>query len=580
MKLFPEPQKCIFFNTYSDIDILKNKTFVHNEVLNPQEYIIKIDESGVTIESSHEQGTYYAKLTLQQMADQQTNQIQHCYIHDFPDFEERGVMIDVGRFCIPTMENLYRIVDILSAVKINQFQLYFEGFPFAYPSHPQVWKNRDVLTGDDIIQLDEYCKSKFIELVPCQNAFGHMKQWLVRDEYHELGESPEGFQMPWGYERDCSTLDPLNPQSFELTKSLYFDILPYFSSSKINICCDETFELGKGKNQGKDSGTLYYDYLMKIYTAIKEKYPNRTMMFWGDVIGEHPEYLQKLPKDLVPLKWTYTPNTLKAESLDVYKNAEKEFYICPTVHTHCTIAGKTLDMMTNINECAVMGNEAGAQGILITKWGDIGNWDSVSVSFLPYVYGGVKSWNSSVEYDIEEYVNKMVFKDESELMAKIAMELGDFYHIEPKYPSYNGNGIIRVLNYYQLDDKDHDLDFVGFPPYEDDYFDKVLAHVYKYQDLLAQVDLKCEDGELVVGEYKLAIRMLIHGAMLGKYKQKKKEDRAQLWDLYDDIQTIIADYRKCWLMRNRNVGLDESLYKLYELKRQYQQHLGVGHVKI
>jgi hypothetical protein len=74
--------------------------------------------------------------------------------------------------------------------------------------------------------------------------------------------------------------------------------------------------------------------------------------------------------------------------------------------------------------------------------------------------------------------------------------------------------------------------------------------------------------------------MILHAIRLGKYKLAQKEDRETLWDLYDDFQTIMADYRKCWFMRNRNVGLDESMYRMYTLKAQYETALNTYYVKV
>lgn len=580
MKLFPQPQNLTLYDSYSDATVLQDKVTVHNHNLQKQEYILRIDHNGVTVESSHEQGAYYAELTLAQVIKQQGAQIQHMLIHDYPDFEDRGVSVDVGRFRVLTLKTLYRLVDILSAVKINQLQLYFEGFPFAYSSHPKVWKNKDVLTGEDIQALDSYCKSKFIELVPCQNGFGHMKRWLARDEYRDLAESPEGFQMPWGYEKYCTTLDPLDPRSFELSKSLYMDILPYFSSKKINICSDETFELGKGKNKGKDPGKLYFDFLMKLYSAIKEAYPDREMMFWGDVVEHHPEYISQIPEDLVPIVWKYDPDQPTPEMFEPYKATGGKFYICSATHTHCTLVGKTGHMKRNVDNCTKYGKQAGAVGYINTKWGDAGNWDIHSASYLPLVYGGVQSWNTNAEHDVVDYVSEEVFQDKNGLMGKIAAELGDFFHFEPEEPYYNGNWIVRLLYYYQLDDADRDLDFLNLPPATEAYFDKTLAHVTKYQQLLEQVDLQCPDREEILFEYRLAFRMILHAVQLGKYKLSQKENREALWDLYDDFQTIMADYRKCWFMRNRNVGLDESMYRMYTLKAQYETALDTYYVKV
>ena len=581
MKLFPQPQALQLFDEFSGREILSRLTYVKNDNLSSQEYILRIDSNGIAIESSCEQGRYYAGLTLEQLLRQQPDQIRHCYIHDFPDFKERGVMIDCGRNHVPKLENLMRIVDIISAAKINHFELYFEGFPFAYASQPNVWKNKDVLTPEDIMQLDAYCKTKFVKLVPCLNAFGHMKHWIQRDEYNHLAikpEDPNGYKMPWGYEIGYSTLDPELPETWELTKALFDDLLPYFSADVINICCDETFEISEKAKQGKDPGKVYFDYVLRIYNYIKSKYPEKTLIFWGDVIEQHSEIDGEGPKDLVPILWNYSKHGPSREACEEYAKAGR-FYVAPSNSTHCTIVGKTDVMMGNAECCAINGKATGAEGYLMTKWQDLGGWDETCVSYPGFIYGGVLSWNADHKYDIVSYLNEYVFQDRNGLMAQIALELGDFHHYDPK-SWYNGNGILKVLYFDQLDNADHDLDFINIPPFDDDYFDKVGAHVTKYAEMLEKTDMQCDDAALIKAEYKLLMRLLMHGVMLGKYKQAGIEDRKKLWELYDDLETIIADYRSGWLIRNKNINIENSVYKFYELRKQYIAHLGLYRVKV
>ena len=66
------------------------------------------------------------------------------------------------------------MIDILAELKYNQFQLYTE-HTFAYTNHEIVWKDYSPLTSQDILELDNYCKERYIELVPNQNSFGHME---------------------------------------------------------------------------------------------------------------------------------------------------------------------------------------------------------------------------------------------------------------------------------------------------------------------------------------------------------------------------------------------------------------------
>ena len=581
MKLFPQPKDCQLLDGISGRACLNNRKNITNTALGEEEYTLRICDNAVTVEASCDKGFYYAELTLKQLLDQQGEQLQNCHIHDFPDFKDRGVMMDLGRNHVPTLDNLKRIVDILSAVKINHFELYFEGFPFAYASHPKVWKNKDVLTPADIQDLDAYCKTKFVKLVPCLNAFGHMKHWIQRDEYRNLAitpDDPNGYLMPWGYEKGFSTLDPDKPGTWELTKSLFDDLLPYFSADLINICCDETFEITEKAKEGKNPTRVYLDYVLRIYNYIKQQYPEKTLLFWGDIIQRHPEFFSEVPQDLIPILWAYGKESPSLETCQEYTKA-KQYYVCGSTNTFCTIAGKTDVMIGNTNTCTENGKATGAAGYLQTKWQDLGGWDETCVSYPGFIYGGVQSWNSEVKHDIVPYLNRYVFQDEAGLMAQISMELGDFYHFDPKH-WYNGNGIIRTLYYDQLANEDHDLDFCNLPPLDAEYFEKVGAHVAKYVDLLEKTDMRCDDADLLKAEYKLNMRLLMHGVMLGKYKLLGHTDREKAWELLDDIETIIADYRALWLKRNKNINLENSMFKFYELRRQYIEHLDLYRVKV
>jgi N-acetyl-beta-hexosaminidase len=122
-------------------------------------------------------------------------------IIDYPDFQSRGVMLDISRDKVPTLQTLCELTDRLASWKINQLQLYTE-HTFAYRNHPEPWENSSPFTGEDIIILDEYCKQRYIELVPNQNSFGHMHRWLKLPRYKPLAECPDGYDFPWGGHSD------------------------------------------------------------------------------------------------------------------------------------------------------------------------------------------------------------------------------------------------------------------------------------------------------------------------------------------------------------------------------------------
>ena len=70
-------------------------------------------------------GLNYGIVTFKQIFDlycgtQSPLQLPYIIIQDYPDFYHRGVMLDVSRDKVPTMETLYDLIDLLSKWKINQ----------------------------------------------------------------------------------------------------------------------------------------------------------------------------------------------------------------------------------------------------------------------------------------------------------------------------------------------------------------------------------------------------------------------------------------------------------------------------
>ena len=111
--------------------------------------------------------------TLRQLLQTQGATLPQMVIEDWPDFPARGVMLDISRDNVPTMDTLYDLIDMLASWKVNQFQLYME-HTFAYQQHRQVWQNASPMTAEETLALDAYCRQRNVDLVPNQNSFGHM----------------------------------------------------------------------------------------------------------------------------------------------------------------------------------------------------------------------------------------------------------------------------------------------------------------------------------------------------------------------------------------------------------------------
>ena len=397
----------------------------------PQGYQLTITPQAIDLVASAPVGVFYGVMTLTQLLEQCGPNIPTLRINDWPDFPHRGVMLDISRDKVPTMETLYGLVDLLASWKINQFQLYTE-HTFAYQQHPEGWANASPMTGEEILPLDAYCQARFVELVPNQNTFGHMERWLKHERYLPLAEAPDGSMTPWEvYHHGPFSLAPTDPASLDLIRTLFDELLPHFSSTQLNIGCDETFDIGQGRSkqavEEQGAGRVYLDFLLKLYRESKRR--GRTMQFWGDIITQHPDLVGELPRDSIALEWGYEFDHPFEQHGAMFADSGIPFYVCPGTSSWNCVAGRTQNTLDNLRNAAQNGLKHGAIGYLITDWGDRGHWQPLPISYLGYAYGAALSWSydNNQNLDLPSALSRYVFQDSTNTIGQLLYDLGNIY---------------------------------------------------------------------------------------------------------------------------------------------------------
>lgn len=540
---------------------------VPNSQKHPQGYELTITGQGVDLVAESAAGLFYGVQTLKQLlVDGRI--LPTLRIHDWPDFPNRGVMLDISRDKVPTMESLTTLIDLLASWKINQFQLYTE-HTFAYRQHPVVWADASPITGEEILALDAYCRERFIELVPNQNSFGHMRRWLVHPEYNHLSECPDGCDTIWGYFDEPFTLAPADPGSFALVRSLFDELLPYFSSSQFNVGCDETIDLGQGRSaelvKEQGAGRVYLDFLLKIYREVKRH--GRTMQFWGDILLNHPELVSELPRDVIALEWGYEAGHDFDQRSAHFAKAGVPFYVCPGTSSWNTITGRTDNAFGNLKNAAEMGLKHGAIGYLITDWGDRGHWQPAPVSYLGFGYGAAVSWchEANVEMDVTTAVSTHAFSDPSGTMGQLAHDLGNVFE-KVGIQSFNGTILFYTLQADEETIRNH-------LKHEDetiaDRLDETKTAVDAIIAPLQHAAINQPDADLIKQEFTWAANMLKHACdrILWVFNGNPAEEKAQLQTAVDNL---ITEYEQVWNGRNRPGGYRESVERLHKIKELYE----------
>lgn len=548
-------------------------------VQNPEGYNLTITAEAIHIVANQPAGVFYGVQTVMQLLQQYGAKLPILRISDWPDFPNRGVMLDISRDKVPTMETLYGLVDMLASWKTNQLQLYTE-HTFAYRNHPVVWAEASPMTGEDILALDAYCRDRFIELVPNQNTFGHMRRWLIHDEYKHLSECPDGCDTVWGYYDEPFSLYQGDPGSLELVRSLFDELLPHFSSRQLNVGCDETVDLGNGRSkelvEELGNGRVYLNFLLKIYHEVKAR--GRTMQFWGDIIVKHPDLVAELPRDLIALEWGYEADHPFDEHGAIFAQSGIPFYVCPGTCTWVTIAGRTENVMGNLLNAAENGLKYGAIGYLNTDWGDLGHWQTLPISYTGFAYGAALSWcvEANREMDVPTALSRFAFRDEAGQMGQLAVELGNA-HLQTGVRTFNSTVLARFMLYSPDKLKslrDGWLIKGEQPIFQPEKFRQTAVTLDEFKSGLQLVNMQRHDAEKIVREFQLAIRMLQHGCHRAAWIIEGwdgKTDEAAKTNLLADAEAIITEYEVVWNGRNRPGGFKDSVARLEKMKSDYQK---------
>jgi hypothetical protein len=418
------------------------------------------------------------------------------------------------------------------------------------------------VTGEEILHLDAYCRERFIELVPSQNSFGHLSRWLSLPRYAALAECPDGFALPWGgRSHEPFSLDPSNPGSLALLEELFAELLPHFQSSLFNVGCDETWDLGQGKSRelcaGRGKGRVYLDFLGEIHRLVSRH--GKTMLYWGDIIMEHPELVPELPRDAVALEWGYEAAHPFEEHGARFRAAGVPWWVCPGTSSWNSIAGRTENCLGNIRSAARAGCAHGAAGLLNTDWGDNGHWQPLSVSSLGFAAGAALSWclGANEHSDFQAELDAHVFRDGAKVMGAAVSEMGNAYRTAGKL-TVNTSPLFSILAA---------APGASLP---EGVTKTTLADTRRViEDAASKLNaarMERNDGSLVRDELANTARMLLFScdrgtAILdGKLDAFIASSRAR-----EELRVMLGEYRRLWMSRSRVGGLSDSIRRFSPL---------------
>lgn len=391
-------------------DVKSGIMIKYNAVIKSQAYNITTTDSALTVEAGDDAGAFYGIQTLIQLVNSNGMALPLVEIEDWPDLAYRGFYHDATRGRVPSVDGVKKIVDQIALTKMNSLQLYVE-HPFEFLEFSNVGNTYDdILTAEDMLEIDQYCYDNFIDFIPSLSCFGHLYELMMKPEYKELCELPDYEpQKHFFRERmEHHTINPSDPRSLELICSLIDQYLPLFRTKYFNICCDETWDLGKGRNDGKDPAELYINFVSKLCEHVTSL--GKTVMMWGDIALKHPEMLSHIPKGTIMLNWEYEKEP-DINRIDKIAEVGIPQIVCPgNTAWHRFMEDPTISV-SNITAMNKSAADNKAIGMLNTNWGDCGHAAPFKCTLYGTLIGAETSWNVSTEIneDYEKRASKFLY---------------------------------------------------------------------------------------------------------------------------------------------------------------------------
>lgn len=582
----------------------ENIQFHYNKELPEQGYNMDIRPGKIVVQYSNRQGLYYSVVSLKVLKENYSGTIPCVYIEDSPDLSVRGLMLDISRNKVPTKRTLIQIAGLLADLKYNHLELYIEGFSFAYPSFTNLWEGKTTpITGDEIRELDRFCRAHFIDLTPNQNSFGHMMAWLATNQYKDLAECPKGYKM-LGLINAKTTIDPSDPRSLELVTRMTDDLLPNFSSHNFNVNLDEPFELGKGKSKEicakKGVGEVYLDYALKLHDVVLSK--NKKMMMWTDIVLRHPDLIPKIPKDITLLDWGYESSYPYERHCKLLQASGLKYMVCPGTNSWTSITGRTENMLATIEVATTSGVRYGASGMLITDWGDMGHWQYLPVSYAGYTTGAALSWNSKSagNLPLAAFLNSYVFRDRNSVMGDLVLDLGRYNRFE-EFPLMNMTTTMLSMQFGLRDkilisaifekvikgvaDLMGDLAPEMVTLIKNNYnsrksfdYSGLAKFLDEKEALLKKTKISTTDSLIVRDEYDNAIKLIRLGAALQNYVDfrntfTREEEKLKLTNISNLGKSYLTENKRLWFERNKPGEYETSIAVLNSLIKQVDERL-------
>jgi hexosaminidase len=313
-----------------------------DQEIGDQGYILETDEY-VKVRSSTATGIFYGGQTLLQMLHQDpTHTRLPCgHARDYPDFQQRGIMLDAGRKYWG-LEYLYRTMRQMARLKLNVLHLHFSdwnGFRLKSDRFPGL-ETSPAYSKAEITALQSYARKWHITIVPEIDLPAHATI-ITRYEPMLAFTCQSMSRSRWaGGEHGGWTIDYSNPAARQWMADLINEFIALFDGPYFHIGADEIPEgpcldecpslVAYAKEKGFPyAGDVLIDWINLMNRVVKQR--GKQMQIWNWY--ERSPHILSPDIDIIINTWVGdgAPDQFLDAGYKIIASPENTHYITPSL---------------------------------------------------------------------------------------------------------------------------------------------------------------------------------------------------------------------------------------------------------
>ena len=220
-------------------------------------------------------------------------------------FDTFGVMIDMSRNAVMSMDGLKRFLPLIKKMGYNTLMLYTED-TYEIDNYPYFGYMRGRYSKEEMKAIDAYATSLGMTVIPCVQTLAHLNATL------------RWKKLPI----DCDDILMVDDEKvYEFIDQMFATLSECFVSKKIHIGMDEAHMVGRGKHLDLYGHEKKTDIMTRHLNRIREiakKYDYEILMWsdmyfraWNNGVARIPrttvpqDIVDTFPQDVTPVYWDY-----------------------------------------------------------------------------------------------------------------------------------------------------------------------------------------------------------------------------------------------------------------------------------